>query len=327
METTSWCLAGRGRFNQIYSRRLSRDYAGVKGNLPNQWLRVRRVGNAFAFYVGKDGQSWSLIAEQYQVLPETLLVGTFASTDNPDSASIVSAEFANYGDVVVTDTIRSDPGVRGHDRQQDDRREVLQPADSRSASRLENYSISAGALLNARVGISGNTVYLGVTGLTANSFDVTVNGGVVDLAGNLVAAGSKASGKKSDWTSTDIGYIQDPANRPTPGDDPYPVGQAVAVSSDPNPEIEIVGGGSNAYNIGDYMHYLYKSYTGDFDVAVAIDRFDRRGIAGGYANAGLHIRSGLYRTDNTEIGETTKVPSYVNITYYEGSDPIARRLN
>lgn len=314
-------VAGRGRFNQIYSRRLSRDYAGVKDNLPNQWLRVRRVGNAFAFYVGKDGQSWSLIAEQYQVLPETLLVGTFASTDNPDSASIVSAEFANYGDVVVTDTVAPTLVSVGTIDNKTIGVKFSEPVDSRSASRLENYSISAGALLNARVGISGNTVYLGVTGLTANSFDVTVNGGVVDLAGNLVAAGSKASGKKSDWTSTDIGYIQDPANRPTPGDDPYPVGQAVAVSSDPNPEIEIVGGGSNAYNIGDYMHYLYKSYTGDFDVAVAIDRFDRRGIAGGYANAGLHIRSGLYRTDNTEIGETTKVPSYVNITYYEGSDP------
>jgi regulation of enolase protein 1 (concanavalin A-like superfamily) len=314
-------VAGRGRYNQVYSRRLSRDYAGVSDNLPNQWLRVRRVGNAFAFFVSKDGQSWSLIAEQYQSLPQTLLVGTFAASDNPDFTSTVSAEFADYGDTSVADTTAPTLVSVGTLDNKTIGVKFSEPVDSLSATRIENYNLSSGAILNSRVGISGNTVYLNVTGLTANSFDVTVTGGVVDLAGNPVAPGSRASGMKSDWISTDIGYIQDPANRPTPGDDPYPVGQAVAVSSEPNPEVEIVGGGSNAYNIGDYMHYLYKPYTGDFDVAVAIDRFDRRGIAGGYANAGLHIRAGLYRTDNTEIGETTKVPAYVNVAYYEGSDP------
>jgi hypothetical protein len=111
-----------------------------------------------------------------------------------------------------------------------------------------------------------------------------------------------------------------PNARPTLGDDPYRIGRAVAVSSTTNPEVEIIGGGSNAYNPGDFMHYLYREYTGDFDVVVAVNRFDRRGIAGGYGNGGIHVRAGLYRTDNNEIADKTKVPSYVNITYYEGSD-------
>lgn len=314
-------VAGRGRFNQVYSRRLSRDYPGVADNLPNQWLRIRRIGPAFAFFVSKDGNNWSLIAEQYQNLPETVLVGTFASPDSADGTSAVRAEFAAYGDTPFQDvggapTLVSvgtiDNKVVGV--------KFSEPVDSITATDLSNYTISSGALVSARMGIGGNTVYLTVAGLTAPSFEVTVKG-VVDLAGIAIASGAKATGRKSDWISTDIGYIQDPANRPTPGDDPYVVGQAVAVSSDPNPEVEIIGGGSNAYNPGDFIHYLYRPFTGDFDVAVAVERFDRRGIAGGYANAGFHIRSALYRTDNTEIAESTKVPSYVNITYYEGSDP------
>ncbi|MCC6231533.1 MAG: immunoglobulin domain-containing protein [Verrucomicrobiales bacterium] len=314
-------VSGRGRFNAIYSQSLSRNYPGVSANLPNQWLRVRRVGNAFTFYVSKDGTTWSAVSEQYQVFPETILLGTFASPDQVDGVSKAVAEFAEYSDVTVSDTIAPTLVSAGTIDGKVIGVKFSEPVDSWTATRLENYTVSGGALVSARTGIGANTVYLTVAGLTEPTFSVTVHGGVVDLAGNPVAGGSVANGRKSAWTSTDIGYIQNPANRPTPGDDPYVVGQAVAVSSEANPEVELIGGGSNAYNIGDYMHYLYREITGDFDVAVAIDRFDKRGFAGGYANAGIHVRAGLYRTDNTAIGEITKVPAYVNVAYYEASGP------
>ena len=60
------------------------------------------------------------------------------------------------------------------------------------------------------------------------------------------------------WKSTDIGLIQsgNPDVR-TAGDDPYRIGQAVAVASgSTETEIEIIGGGSNAWNPGDYIHYV-----------------------------------------------------------------------
>ncbi|MBX3748182.1 MAG: immunoglobulin domain-containing protein [Verrucomicrobiae bacterium] len=313
-------VAGRSRTGQNYSPTMSRNYPGVAENLPNQWLRIRRVGNAFSFFVGTDGNTWSLISEQYEAMSATLYVGAYAATDEINGVSTVRAEFANYGDHIATDTTppalvsvgtldKLTVGVKFS--------EAVNPL---TATDHRNYSISQGTIYNARMGLSDQTVYLDVAGLTADTFTVTVQG-VVDLAGNAVPAGSSASGRRSNWISTDIGYIQDLAARPTPGDDPYVVGRAVAISSTTNPEVEIIGGGSNAYNIGDYMHYLYREYTGDFDVVVAVNRFNRRGIAGGYGNGGLHIRAGLYRTDNDEIGENTKVPSYVNITYYEGSDP------
>jgi hypothetical protein len=313
-------VAGRGHPSQLYSKNLGRAYGGVAANLPNQWLRLRRVGNAFAFYVSTNGTSWSMISEQYQIFPTTVLFGTFALPDNPAGSSLAIAEFADYGDVTATDTVapvllsvgtldRKTIGVK-----------FSEPVDSITSTRFANYTLSQGTVTGARVGIGGNTVYLSVAGLSSDTFSVAVSG-IVDLAGNPVAAGSLAQGGKTNWISTDIGYIQDPDNRPTIGDDPYLPGQAVAVSSTPHPEVEIVGGGSNAYNPGDFVHYLHREYTGDFDVAVAVDRFDRRGIAGGYANAGLHIRAALYRNDTTDIAENTKVPSYVNTTYYEASDP------
>jgi hypothetical protein len=143
-------VAGRGRYNQVYSRRLSRDYAGVSDNLPNQWLRVRRVGNAFAFFVSKDGQSWSLIAEQYQSLPQTLLVGTFAASDNPDFTSTVSAEFADYGDTSVADTTAPTLVSVGTLDNKTIGVKFSEPVDSLSATRIENYNLSSGAILNQR---------------------------------------------------------------------------------------------------------------------------------------------------------------------------------
>ena len=189
------------------------------------------------------------------------------------------------------------------------------------ATLTSSYAISQGTITGARMGIGGNTVYLTVSGLTADTFTVSVVGSIPDLAGNFILTESSASGKVSPWISADVGFIQNPDARPTPGDDPYVPGQAVAVSSEPNPEIELIGGGSNLWDLGDYLHFLYREYTGDFDVAVAVERFDKRGFAGGYSNGGIHVRAELYRTDNAAVGQNTEVPCYANVTYYEASVP------
>jgi hypothetical protein len=110
---------------------------------------------------------------------------------------------------------------------------------------------------------------------------------------------------------------------PTPGDDPYRTGQAVALSSDENTEVEIIGGGSNAWNSGDFLHYLYQStpLTGDFDVAVAVDRYDRSANQGGYSNSGLMLRASPYLSGQEYTAEGTKVPMVANVTYLENSSP------
>ena len=314
-------VAGRGLVNQVYSQTLSRSYPGVAANLPNQWLRVRRVGNAFSFYVGTNGTAWTLVAEQYQNLPSTVLFGAFASPDDVSGTSYAVAEFADYGDVINADTGAPTFDSAGTLDGQWVGLKFSEAINSVSASNPANYAVSQGTVITAQTGISPNTVYLKVFGLTSETFTVSVTGGVVDLSGNAVAPGSSVTAKKSLWTSTDIGIIQNPTARPTSGDDPYVIGQSVAVSSDTNPEVEQVGGGSNGYDPGDFLHYLYRPYTNDFDVVVAVNRFDRRGIAGGYGNGGIHVRSALYRDDESTGADRTKVKDYVNVTYYEASGP------
>lgn len=314
-------VAGRGLVNQVYSQTLSRSYPGVLDNLPNQWLRVRRVGNAFSFYVGTNGTSWTLIAEQYQSFPSTVLFGAFASPDDVSGTSYAVAEFADYGDVPAADTGAPTLVSAGTLDGQTVGLKFSEPINSLSAANPANYAVSQGTVITAQTGISPNTVYLKVFGLTSDTFTVTVTGGLVDLAGNPVAPGSTATVKKSIWTATDIGIIQNPTARPTSGDDPYVVGQSVAVSSDTNPEVEQVGGGSNGYDPGDFLHYLYRPYTNDFDVVVAVERFDRRGIAGGYGNGGIQVRSALVLDNGSTGADRTKVRNYANVTYYEASGP------
>jgi hypothetical protein len=168
-------------------------------------------------------------------------------------------------------------------------------------------------------------VYLTVSGLTADTFTVKVIGGVKDTAGNLIAPNSQVAARALNWNAIDIGNIQHPSPRvPTPGDDPYRVGKSVMVSSDENPEVEVVGGGSNQWNPGDYVHYIYRTtpLSGNFDVTIAVSRFDRSVRQGGYSNAGLMLRVSPYLPglENTVAG--SKVPMVANTTYIEASGPV-----
>jgi hypothetical protein len=199
-----------------------------------------------------------------------------------------------------------------------------EPVNSTSATLPLNYKLSQGTVTSVATGIGGDSVYLTVDGLTSDTFTVTVLGGVTDLAGNQIAANSSASGKVSNWNSDDIGLIQDPTKRQTPGDDPYLTGQAVAVSSgDTETEIEIVGGGSNAWNPGDYLHYLNNKtpLNGDFDVMVEVSRNDRPANTAGWANSGLMLRSAVYLPGQEGTDDGTKVSMVANTTYLENSGP------
>lgn len=310
----------------------SRLYPGVADALPNQWLRIRRVGDWFAAYVGTNGTSWSLVGERYQQWPATLLVGAYAFSasyvvvdgEASGGQNLAVATFTNYGPTQVTDTVaptlvsvgtlnKTTIGVR-----------FSEPVSAASALLPINYKLSQGNVTAVRMGIGGDSVYLTATGLTADTFTVTVLGGVTDTAGNPIAANSTASGKMSRWNSNDVGLIQDPAARPTPGDDPARVGQAVAVSSgETETEVEIVGGGSNSWNSGDFVHYLSHTtpLNGNFDVMVEVSRNDRPANTAGWANSGLMLRESIYLPGLDGSVDGTKVPLVANTTYIENSAP------
>lgn len=313
-----------------------RAYAGVDAALPNQWLRLRRVGNNFAAYVSADGLSWTKIAERFNEWPGTLLVGAYAQAagykeeggEFTGNLNSVTVSFADYGD---TPPVQHSTRPRLVSAGTTDKRtiglkfsEALR-SDSVWPGTPANYKLSQGNVISARPGVSGDTVYLTVDGLTADTFTVTVLGGVTDVGGNAVAANSSVTGRVSDWNSTDIGFIAsgDPNTR-TPGDDPFRKGQIVAVSSgETETELEIVGGGSNAWNPGDFVHYTHRRtpLQGDFEVTVEVSRNDRPANTAGWANSGLMLRESAYLAGAEYTVDGTKVPMVANTTYIEGDAP------
>ncbi len=301
---------------------MSRVYGGVADTLPNQWIRFQRVGNYFAMYVGTDGENWTLVGEKYTngLVPETLLVGLYASgaDDGFTGVGTTTIDYADYSDVEVTDTEAPtlvsagtmDKEVIGVKFSE------LLDADSVAAS---DFQVSGASVTEATVGIGGSSVYLTVTGLTADSFTVSV-GGVSDVAGNEIAGGASVEGNAaSGWQTADVGAFLDPNNRPNIDDNPYVIGQQIATEVDGQMEVEIVGGGSNIWNPGDFLHYLYTEKSGDFDVQVEVVRWDRSLDTASYGHAGLLVRPSLYLDVQEFTGEGTQVPNVMNTTYAEGN--------
>jgi len=313
-------FAGRPLDGQDYTI-FGRSYSGVAANLPNQWLRLRRVGDYFSAYVGTNGTSWTLIGERYQEWPEKVYVGAYASAGTEGTQASVG--FATYGNVPVNDITPPRLVSAGTIDKKLVGVKFSEPVKFSTAKDKANYRLSQGTINNILSGISGDAVYLEVSGLTDDNFSVTITGGIQDTAGNLIAANSVAQARALNWNSIDLGRIQNPNNRPTPGDDPYRVGRAVAISSDENPEVEVVAGGSNAWDPGDYIHYLYRTtpLSGNFDVTIAVSRYDRSARQGGYSNSGLMLRARPYRAGMEFTTEGTKVPMVANTTYLENSAP------
>ncbi len=314
----------------------SRDYPGVGDVLPNQWIRLRRVGNYLAAYVGTNGTTWTLIAERWNEWPSTLLVGTYAQsagykiTEGVAEGNLTQTTvgFASYGNTMVSDTTRPtilSAGTTDKTTIGVKFSETLNSASVWPGTGPVNYKLSQGRVTNARLGIGGDSLYLTVEGLTADTFTLTILGGLTDSAGNVIASNSTITGKVSDWNATDIGLIQsgDPEIR-TPGDDPFRKGAVVAVSSgDTETELEIVGGGSNAWNPGDYLQYTHKNarITGNFDVMVEVSRNDRPANTAGWANSGLMLREAAYIDGKQYSNDGTKAAMVAVTTYIEADAP------
>jgi len=319
---------GRAIASQNYTT-FGRTYPGVDKTLPSQWVRLRRVGNWFAAYVGTDGSSWALIGQRWQEWPQTLLVGAYAfsasynAQDQTGGQNLATVAFSNYGKTVQNDNTAPTVVSAATMGKKVVGVKFSEPVASAGALVASNYTLSQGTVTAVSGGIGGDSVYLSVSGLTADTFDVTVNN-VTDTAGNKIAAGSKVTGRSSAWKSTDIGLIQsgNPDVR-TAGDDPYRIGQAVAVaSSSTETEIEIIGGGSNAWNPGDYIHYVSGvPLVGDFEVTVEVSRNDRPANTAAWANSGLMLRESEYLPGQQYTQDGTKVAMVANTTYIEGSAP------
>ncbi len=66
-------------------------------NYPNQWLRLKRAGNAFSGYAGVDGQNWVQLGTVALALPSTIYLGFAVSSHNTNQ--LATAAFRDFGEV------------------------------------------------------------------------------------------------------------------------------------------------------------------------------------------------------------------------------------
>ncbi|MBM3844755.1 MAG: hypothetical protein FJ405_00520 [Verrucomicrobia bacterium] len=298
---------------------------GLKEVLKNrsQWLRLKRTGQSFHAYVSDGSRPWAKVFSKYSVdMPEQMHVGFYAGNNAADAAA--HAVLSDYGDYVATgDTVA--PWVVSAGSWDKKRVGVKFSEQIAGASvAAGNFTLSEGAVAKAWVGINGDSVYLDVTGVTADSFTVTATG-VRDLGGNVMSGSQSATVAITGWQAADEGVFKDPADRPQRGDDPGIVGSSTFLASGNQVEVDYIGGGYNNFN-GDRNHFVYKPVSGDFDWAVECTRFDKTDQLAGWGNGGLTVASGLYATvdgdgnpvePNTD--RATRAPRYSAITYTFGS--------
>ncbi|MCD8535544.1 MAG: hypothetical protein LR011_12485 [Verrucomicrobia bacterium] len=297
---------------------ISRSLPNPAAAMPDLWLRISRSGNHFRMYLSNDGSTWNQIGERYFMgMPGKVFVGTYAAATTVD-AGVVTADFTSYGPTNIADG--SAPAVVSAGSLDKKIVGVLFSEPLASATVIPaNFTVSGATVAGARLGLGGESVYLDVTGDLPNNFTVTINN-VTDMAGNAIAANSQVSGSvTTGWTATDLGVFNDPENRPDPIDDPLFIGQTVAVSSGENLTLDIVGGGSNIWNPGDFGHIIYREHEGDFDMHVKVERFDNSYKTSTFGHAGLWIRNSLYLDDQENTADGTKVVNYGNLTYAEAN--------
>ncbi len=161
-----------------------------------------------------------------------------------------------------------------------------EPLDPTSAAAAGNYSLGGGVTVSgATLQPNGSSVALQTSGLSGQSFTLTVNG-VKDLVGNAVSA--TVSGTVLGMTAIDIGG-------------PLEAGSSVCYGPG---AIDVLAGG---YDIGgefDSYHFTYQQKTGNFDVNCRVESF---GASQMWALGQLMVRETL--DDNSRFVSVTVYPS------------------
>src|SRR5205823_86171 len=117
--------------------------------------------------------------------------------------------------------------------------------DAASANDATHYTLGGGAVVNsATLQADGTTVALAVSGVTGNSFTVTVDG-VKDLAGNT--AHSSAAGQVLELTPQDLGNVEAPG---------------MATSCAPG-SADVWARGLDIWGFADSGHFVFEPRTGD----------------------------------------------------------------
>lgn len=136
--------------------------------------------------------------------------------------------------------------------------------DQASAETAGNYGVSGVTVTGARLlGEAGTIVRLTLSAAPTAGFTVTVDG-VQDFSGNVLTGGT-ATGEISDMQAMDLIRAADGAGTVT---DPIRPGEAVTWGGG---GFFVAGGGADIWDSADGGHYVYKEWTGSFDMRAQVE--------------------------------------------------------
>lgn len=171
-----------------------------------------------------------------------------------------------------------------------------------SAEEEFNYSINHGAVgvMRATLRSDGTSALLELGSVLTGTFSLTVNS-VLDLGGLSIAQDTTITGQV--WVmGTDV------------------IGAPPGVTSPPGTnfsskagDVDVVAGGSDIWDTSDEFHFVYQKRTGDFDVAVNVQRLD---AVHDFSKAGLMARESLDGNSKT-IQINTNPDSFPGLAQYQ----------
>jgi hypothetical protein len=171
--------------------------------------------------------------------------------------------------------------------------------DQASAETTGNYTVSGATVTAANLhkvlgpgGTNGWVVTLTVANPLNSAPTVTVNG-VKDLAGNAISSTTVTPVLDSTMTSMDVG---------TAGSDPLQAGYAVCIGTN---AYLVAGGGHDIWDNADGFQFLYKSFTGPFDLRMRVQGMNPRWVnpdGSGTGNDGTWAKTELMVRETTDAG-------------------------
>lgn len=232
-----------------------------------QWQKAAKGSATFADIAGATGSSYTTPlltfaddGTQYRVVCR---VPTLTVTS--DAAIVTLTNDAIPPTVVSAGALKGTPRVGVA---------FSELMDKTSAETASNYTV-AGATVTSAVLHLGTVVELNLAAAINSAPAVTVKN-VKDLAGNTLASAS-VTGELSDMTSADVG---------DPGVDPLQPGYGFAAG---NGGYLVAGGGRDIWDNADGFHFVYKEFTGPFDMRARIVAMNPMGLST-WAKAELMVR-------------------------------------
>ena len=177
--------------------------AGVdpnNANIPNAWIRMRRVGSVFSFFRGTNGTDWIEFGRVTNDFPTTAYLGLSTCADNNTAGQAITATYLNYTDIT--------PAI------------IAQPQSQSVVSGVNvSFGVTARGLptlayqwtFNGVVIANATNNLLALTAVTTNNvgdYRVIVTnsfGSITSLVASLVVDGVGAGGFEADVSPTPYG--------------------------------------------------------------------------------------------------------------------------